>query len=162
MSPKIINADELKERLSYNPITGDFTWLTGYKRIIGNKAGTPHHGKYIYIRMYKRGYLAHRLAFLYMTGSFPINVIDHIDGNGMNNSWANLRAVTIAENQQNQKIQHTNNKSGLLGVIPKGGFFAAQISVNKKQIYLGSFPTPQEAHQAYLKAKREMHPCSTI
>lgn len=162
MSPKIINVDELKERLLYDPITGDFTWLTGYQRIVGTKAGTPHHGKYIYIRMYKRGYLAHRLAFLYMTGSFPINVIDHIDGNGMNNSWDNLRAVTIAGNQQNQKTRHTNNKSGLLGVSQRGGVFAAQISVNKKQTYLGSFPTAEEAHQAYLKAKREMHPCNTL
>ena len=83
--------------------------------------------------------------------------IDHIDRNGLNNCKSNLRNATWAQNMQNRKTSKNNTKT-------KGVFFSntgkrikrwmAQISVNKKRIYLGRYLTKQEASEAYDKAAK--------
>ena len=90
--------------------------------------------------------------------------IDHINGNRTDNRIANLRAVTRGGNMQNQRRAHASNTSGLLGVYykPKNKKWAAQIQANKKRMNLGLFKTAEEAHTAYLKAKRELHDTCTI
>jgi hypothetical protein len=86
-------------------------------------------------------------------------VIDHIDGNGLNNKKSNLRIVSIIENSRNIHIKKTN-KTGCHGVRElcrknKNGSFTiryqARICVNHKDTYLGTFTTPEDAHKAYLK-----------
>ena len=102
---------ELKRQLHYNPETGVFTWLvSNNNRIrVGDKAGAVSSGKsYCRIKINGKSYGAHRLAFFYMHGEFPLKDVDHVDGNGLNNKWLNLRQVTHQENQKNQRLRKDN------------------------------------------------------
>lgn len=105
-------------------------------------------------------YLAHRLAWLFSNGQWPSQVIDHIDGNPQNNRIANLRDASIQANQENQRrAQRSNRSSGLLGshFDAQTGRWMAKISVMNKTIHIGRYDTPQEAHTAYVSAKRNLH-----
>jgi hypothetical protein len=103
------------------------------------------------------------LVWLWVNGSWPIGEIDHIDGDKLNNRIANLRDVDRATNTQNSKKARRNNKSsGLLGSYKSGNRWQAQIRINGVCMTLGSFGTPEEAHAAYLGAKRLFHPGCTI
>ena len=117
----MLTQDQLKEVLHYCPETGVFTWLIGGPgRRKGSEAGYVQQGircgkSYRKIRVDRGSYFAHRLAFLYMTGEFPEDQVDHEDGNGTNNVWSNLRAVDSIENAKNQR-RYSNNTSGTVGV----------------------------------------------
>lgn len=104
---------------------------------------------------------AHRIAWLLMTGAWPEQEIDHIDGNRSNNCWSNLREVEHVLNSHNQRRPSKNNSTGALGVSmgpSKTSPYLAGIRVDGKRIHLGSFRTLEEAESAYLTAKRQMHP----
>ena len=157
-------AEGLKTRLSYNQITGEFTWINPASRNIkaGSKAGSKNSEGYINIMYYKRIYKAHRLAWLYVYGKFPISQLDHINGTRDDNRISNLREVTNAENQQNIRSPYKNNKTGILGVHKHRDKFESQIRLNGKAKYLGLFKTEAEASEAYINAKREQHIFNTI
>ena len=109
----MINQAQLKSILHYNPITGDFTWKKNNKI-----AGSVHpkvNTSYSRININKKGHSAHRLAFLYTTGEFPKGQVDHIDANGLNNKWLNLRDVSSSMNRRNARMQ-SNNTSGITGI----------------------------------------------
>lgn len=159
----------LKERLAYDPDTGSFTILVSSgKRAAGNEAGYVNNLGYRLIWLSGHYYLAHRLAWYYATGTWPIGEIDHINGNPSDNRLANLRLATRAQNVANAKVNPLNT-TGFRGVckVPRasGDRFQATIRVNGRAIYLGTFSTPEEAHSAYLKAAHETHgaflPCDS-
>lgn len=77
--------------------------------------------------------------------------VDHIDGNPMNNIRSNLRIATVGQNAMNAK-KRAHNKAGYKGVVPEGKKFRASIYADGKRRHLGTFPTAQEAHEAYKKA----------
>jgi hypothetical protein len=156
-----MDATELRRLLSYDPETGVFTRrvdvMGGHHRTqvcikSGTRAGNPTHG-YWRIGVNGRRYYAHRLAFLYMTGEWPNGVVDHIDGNGQNNAWANLRVANQSQNVANGKLAK-NNKAGFKGVYRhnQNGCYVALIHANGKKHHLGCFATPEEAHAAYMDA----------
>jgi len=93
---------------------------------------------------------------------FPEGQIDHINGVRDDNRLSNLRAVSKTENMWNQRKAHPANKLGVMGVRREYNMFQARISINGKTIWLGSFNTAELAHEAYLKAKRELHTTCTI
>ena len=154
-----INQDALKARLKYEPSTGNFIWLKadGRRIKIGMIAGTSNRG-YITIQIDKIIYRAHRLAWLYMTGSYPANCIDHINGIRNDNRWKNLRDVTMSENQQNRLVSK-NNKLGVLGIIfdKHRKKYRAAIAVNGKTTFIGRFNTIEEACNKYQLAKSILH-----
>lgn len=165
MATPNLTAARLRELLHYNPGTGEFTRLvqTCGRALVGDIAGTDHVRGYRRIRVENVSHMAHRLAWLHVHGEWPAGLIDHIDGNPGNNRIGNLRVVNSSLNQQNQRKAHShNNKSGLLGVQANNNKWSANIRVNGKRIYLGTFPTAEEAHAAYLEAKRRMHATCTI
>lgn len=86
--------------------------------------------------------------------------LDHKDGNGLNNQKSNLRMATLSQNGAN-KFKSKNNKSGYKGVCfynkSKLKPWKAQITKDKKKIYLGCFATKEEAHEAYKVAAIELH-----
>ena len=161
-----ITQSELKEILHYNPYSGLFIWnISKGKCKKGFVAGTIRKPGYIQIGIKGYYYQAHRLVWLYIHGSFPDNHIDHIDHNGLNNRLNNLREATRSENMQNKiKAQQNNKSTGLLGAFKhtNRNSFIAQIRINGEQKYLGTFKTAQEAHEAYIKAKRKIHTFNTI
>jgi hypothetical protein len=154
----------LKEVLRYDADTGLFTWIKRSSRadLIGKVAGSRHSSGYIGISIYNKKRLAHRLAWLYMTGEWPINHIDHIDGNRLNNTFANLRDVTRSENLHNVFKAKKNSKTKLLGVSAHQGKWRMQIRVNGANTRISGFNTPEEAHQAYLEVKKKYHLSNTL
>jgi hypothetical protein len=169
VSKSEMNADYLHECLSYDPKSGLFTWncrpIEHFKDLRAQKIwNTKYSGKqagavmsvgYVLIRIHKQCYYAHRLAWLYMFGSWPQEV-DHINGITSDNSIENLRSVSHSENGKNVKMP-SHNSTGVIGVcIPNdGGRIQARIQVNGKQIKLGRFDSIEEAEQARLQASRK-------
>lgn len=151
-----LTQDELKEVLHYDPETGIFIWLVNYGGHIvkGREAGNVDTdcrigGKtYRRIKVYKKSYAAHRLAFLYMTGVFP-DVVDHINGNGIDNRWENLRNTTLSGNNRNARKRH-DNRSGHAGVSwhKRTKKWAAYITYESKTRHLGIFDKLENAISA--------------
>lgn len=159
-----MNADELRRLLHYDPDSGVFTWkLTRGRANAGDKAGYLRAIGYVVIRFGGRHEYAHRLAWVWMTGEQPPKEIDHINGNRGDNRWTNLRASSPSHNMQNVRKAWSHNKStGLLGAYRNGRRFRAVIRANGRNLFIGAFDTADEAHAAYLKAKRELHEGCTI
>lgn len=163
MADRHLTAARLREVLRYDPETGLFEGIgpNTHKRRVGvNSCG--------YVRVYVDGKMhrAHRLAWLYMTGEWP-QAIDHINGDGCDNRWSNLRSVGVKINNENRRTARVNNTTGLMGVIrrPNGKFAAAikaQLGGQRLSIYLGSWETAETAHAVYLDAKRRLHDGCTI
>lgn len=155
----MITQERLHELVHYCPETGIFTHLQSKgRKKAGAIAGSLRLDGYVYIMIGGHRTFAHRFAWLYMNGEWPVADIDHIDGNKSNNAFNNLRDVSRSVNAQNQKHAKISSKLGLLGVskLPSGNFYA-KIVLNGNRNYLGVFSNPNDAHQAYLKAKRKLH-----
>lgn len=161
MAKADLTAQRLRELLHYNSETGDFTRRVsgrGRRAKAGCVAGCKSCHGYTSISVDGRLYRAHRLAWLYVFGVWPGCDVDHINGAKSDNRIANLRDVSASVNMQNQRTAQPRNASGYLGVTIHGGRFEASIKLNGKNIYIGSYKTPELAHSAYLAKKREIHP----
>jgi HNH endonuclease len=160
---KDISQECLREMLSYELASGLFRWRVKASKntSIGAVAGTHSQGR-IVIRIKSQQYLAHRLAWKYVTGEWPNNNIDHRDGDSTNNAFSNLRDVPQSVNLQNLRTAKKTNLCGLLGVRPHRSRFQAGITVAGKWHYLGAFDDKHSAHAAYLDAKRRLHTGCTI
>lgn len=162
-----LSAIRLRELLDYDRETGAFKWrsLTSSKsRVkVGDVAGCIASGYWL-IQVDGVLYRAHRLAWLYVHGVWPTNDLDHRDTVKHHNWIENLREATDAQNMQNNRVARRNNKCGLLGVSwnKRDLVWQSNIKVNYKSMNLGSFDDPMDAHLAYLSAKAEKHPFSTI
>ena len=145
-----INSDDIRDHLDYDPKTGKFLWK--------DEAGSinPVTG-YRYIKVRGKMRLAHRMAWAIYYGEEPNGLVDHINGDRLDNRIENLRIATYSQNSANAKL-HTRNTSGLKGasrVLKKGrwtGRWQASITFQNKQINLGYFDTAEEAHAAYMLA----------
>lgn len=154
-----LTVERLREVLRYEPETGDFYRLVrGGKFLPGTKAGylCVIHG-YMKVGIDGRHFNAHRLAWLYVHGEWPKHSVDHINQDKADNRICNLRDVPMRENLRNQSKAHRHSKTGVIGVSIKGGRFRAQITVDGRKQYVGSFKTAEEAHAAYMAAKRVLH-----
>jgi len=151
-----LSQQKLHSLVLYHPTSGDFTQTDG-----GYLEHKLHHGYVIVLIPGVGRFSAHRLAFLFMEGSWPEYAVDHIDGIKTNNKWSNLRRATKQQNEQNIKKPYKNNSTGVLGVSFCGknqSKFEARISFNGAKVHIGVFDSKEEAHKAYIKVKRELHP----
>jgi len=169
MADKII-AERVRELLNYDPETGIFTRKirTAQRHKIGDRADflvtSGNSEGYCRVSFDSKRYLAHRVVWLYVHGKWPELDIDHINGNKSDNRLANLREVDRSTNLQNMRHARKDNRSGFLGVttIIQGKKWRATVHMNGKGIHVGVYHSPEEAHQAYLVAKRQIHEGCTI
>lgn len=139
--------DRIKDVLSYDRDTGDFTWVIDrgrYKK--GTLAGYKTKCGYLRVQVFKVNILLHRLAWAYINGCWPENEIDHINLNKSDNRIENLRQSTRGENERN-KTKYVTNKSGYKGVSWKkrANKWVAQIQIDYKKIHIGYFDDPKTA-----------------
>lgn len=151
-----VDAGTLRAVLSYDPETGVFTRIVATSNVIraGDVAGGHHNEGYVRISVGNRRYLAHRLAWLYMTGEWPSKEIDHINGVRSDNRWVNLREATSVENNRNRHDYHPFK--GTCFHKPNGKW-NARLKVNGKHRSLGYYHSREEAHAAYVRAAREVY-----
>jgi hypothetical protein len=105
-----ITAEELKRHFAYDPETGRFDRLTRK-----NSSGSKDRDGYLILKIERRQYKAHRMAWLYVHGSLPMHNIDHINGDRTDNRIANLRDAPQAVNVMNTK-RKPNKDTGVVGV----------------------------------------------
>jgi hypothetical protein len=149
----LLTAERLRELVYYDPETGIFIRkvATGYTKV-GDVVGYKDTYGYLECFVGNKSFKAHRLAWVYMTGEFPKDQIDHVNGIKDDNRWCNLREATSRQNLANTK-RYKNNSSGRKGVYrDKHGKYIASIVVNYKRIYLGYFQDLEDAHEAYKDA----------
>lgn len=96
--------------------------------------------------------MAHRLAWLYIYGEWPIDQLDHINRNTSDNRIENLREATQSQNNANRSANKSKKYSPLKGVsfYPDSKRWTASIRINNKNRHLGCFDTAEEAHAAYV------------
>lgn len=175
MADANLTAERVREVLHYDPETGVFTWakdvMGGHgKRQVVRRQGElvgckSQQNGYILLRIDRRLYLAHRAAWLYVHGDWPCTILDHINGIRDDNRIANLREARGGLNSQNLRGPKKRKLDAPLGVSfqPRGRRkWLAQITVDGACHYLGAYGSPDEAHQAYLAAKRRLHEGCTI
>lgn len=173
----------LRECFDYDPENGKLIWRTRpphhfpdlnkhngmNTRFSGKVAGSKHraHNKpegsfYIVVKIKCAPYQAHRVIWA-LTHALDLDdvppYIDHKDLDGTNNRIGNLRVSTSNENMFNVRAVRSNNTTGFKGVIldKYGVRYGAQIRANKKQYWLGTFDTAEEASAAYTAAAKRLH-----
>lgn len=144
-------ADLLRSLLRYDPHTGHFWWLEDRKSgkdMFSLPAGTTTKQGYVKIRFQKKYVFAHRLAWLYVTGEWPKNQIDHINCIKADNRFENLRPATQGQNKANSYLRR-DNTTGYKGIQKRGNRWFAKINFQGKQYHLGSFETKEAAAGAF-------------
>lgn len=160
MNKKLPPLDELSRVISYDPETGIFINLK--MRSASALAGTVTGCKnkktgYLVIRHRKELYLAHRLAWLFVTSDDPRDLqVDHINGDPADNRFCNLRLATPRQNLLNGKRPVTNT-TGVKGVVRvRRGRFLGRIRTETGFRYTRSFRTVEEAAEAYAVLAKEV------
>ena len=160
-----MDRDTLEKYLDYNPDTGIFTWKPRGNKSFDStfaykEAGTKRdiNGYHrIDIKLMNKKYLAHNLAWMFMTGSFidDGHEVDHKNCDGWDNRWENLRKSTRKGNCSNRA---NYRKGGLKGSYQRpNGKWQAIISHNGKTITIGTYNTQEEAHHAYCEKAKLCH-----
>jgi hypothetical protein len=125
---------------------------------VGDSAGYVDKDGYLRVKIGWRGFPSSRLAWFYMTGSWPPVFVDHIDMDRGNGKWENLRLATNSTNQANQRAK-VNNSLGIKGVRRincKKKPYLAEIRFNGKYKYIGIFATAEEASAAYAARAKDV------
>lgn len=152
-----LTKDRLKSLFTFDEVTCRFFWRGGVKR--GCREGMPagsYDMKYPIIRIDGYVYKVHHLVWLWRTGNWPIEFVDHRDLHTKNDAADNLRAATHSQNNANRRCRP--NSTGFKGVMRqphKEKPFGAYISIDGKNKSLGRFKTAEEAHAAYCAAAVE-------
>lgn len=180
----VVPLDYLKECFDYDPDTGLLLWKSrpldhfdthrGFnifnKKNAGTKAGNLDTNGYIRVRLFiegsRRQLAAHRVCYQlgYNEALDPTILVDHKNCVRTDNYKDNLRKATDTQNSHNKRKHYSNSKVPYLGVSHNrnGKRFISEIQAHGKKYFLGTFDTPEEAHQVYLEAKVRLHPTQTL
>ena len=153
-----LTVDLLNELCTYDKETGKLYWKAARQGVtVGKEIGTVSTNGYRVLTINGKMYKTHRIVFLMHKGYLPA-ILDHIDGDGLNNRLENLRPASYNQNQHNRKLNN-NNKTGFKGVsyIKATNKFRALINHQHKAIYLGEYATPEEADKVVRAAREELH-----
>lgn len=151
-----LTLEDVRSSFAYDPDTGALSWT---KRRMGPKkstdvAGCKNNAGYLVTCIKSKLYLNHRLIWFYVFGEWPRATIDHINGDRLDNSLANLRDVDRKTNNQNIHALSKRNSSGIRGVKRVGSSWSASITYGGKSHYLGTFKTAsakEKHHPGYVK-----------
>lgn len=149
---KDLTQSELKAMLRYDADSGMFYWLESKRgrKGIAKKAGCVRKSDgRRRIRINGKLFYAYRLAWLYMTGRWPTNVIDHIDGDPSNDAWHNLRDVGIGTNLRNKVTR------GYSWCDRIQKYRAYYHKPGRKYFHIGVFDCQLDARAAHLRSVRE-------
>jgi hypothetical protein len=147
---KLPDLDILKFLFSYETSSGKLLWRnvtsTYQNKSIGKEAGTKNSGKYLRVKILGKSYLVHRVIWKIYYNEEPPDIIDHIDGDCLNNRIENLRECSHGQNMANSTL--TTSKSGFKGVYPvKGSQSLYKVIVAGN--YLGCYKSKEEAKKVY-------------
>lgn len=159
-------AEQVRRALDYDKTTGLLRWRIrddvpkGWNtRHAGKTAGSIcefNGGKfYVSVRLDGVAYLAHRLIWLHVTGEWPVNEVDHQDGDGLHNWWDNLREGTRVQNSFNRTAQK-NSQSGIKGISRHGNRWRARITANGLTA-IETFVVLEDAKAWHAKMERMLH-----
>jgi hypothetical protein len=156
-----LTQERLQKLVQYDRRTGEFRWRMheNLEHCAGEIAGCSMRSDYWCIHIDGRGYRAHQLAWLYMTGEWGRPLIEHRDGDPFNNRWRNLRLANRLTNVS--RCQRRRSERSVFGGITldrRSGQWAANVSHGERIYPLGRFPTHEAAHEAYAMAARLLHP----
>lgn len=159
-----LNAENVRQVFEYK--NGGLFWresLTGKSRIAGKEAGHLNQDGYVVIQVATKGIGAHRIVWLMHHGAWPTGEIDHLNSIRHDNRIENLRDVAHITNSENRRSSKIDSKTGVLGVTEfKGGKYRARIRTKGILVSLGIFDTAEQAHSAYVDAKRKLHSGCTL
>lgn len=157
-----VPVDDLRSILRFEPDTGALRWIDRRLDALSRgSAGFVTSAGYRGINIHRVRYQAHRVAWALHWGAWPVGDIDHINGVKLDNRLCNLRDVPHRTNSENSRV---GRRGGLLGTAyhRQSEKWRAIIGTQQGQVTLGYFQTPEEAHAAYLEAKRRLHAGCTI
>ena len=158
MAKADLTLEYVKSRLDYDESTGNLFW----KRC---QAGHKRKSGYVSIHIDGVEVKAHQLVWFIAHGKWPETLIDHINGDPSDNRLENLRDASAKVNGQNKRRAYKNSTSAMLGAAWNSGRAKWQSQVtdnNGKRHYLGLFDSPEDAHAAYIEAKRRLQDGCTI
>ncbi len=156
-----IARDELLEWFVYVQETGLFYWkkrpaIGGQSAKVGDVAGTITKANRRMLWLRGRRIYAGRAAYIMVNGEIPDGaLIDHIDGDTLNDRLDNLRLANAAQNTWNRIGSHAMAKGVVKDV--RGRFKARIARADGGKINLGTWDTEAEAHAAYMGAAAIMH-----
>lgn len=156
---QMLTQAELKYQLSYDPYTGLFKWIVLKPNMkIGDIAGSPDSHGYINISIKNKKYSAHRLAWLYITGIYPKNLIDHKNLIRNDNRFLNLRECTYQQNNFNRpSIKGKTSKFKGVSFCKERRKWIAHATLNKKSYFLGRFDSEILAASVYEEFSKRNH-----
>ena len=159
----MLTIERLREVLNYDPETGKFIWLKTLARRApaGSEAGTNAGNKrrpYVRITIAGEHFHAGPLAWFYAPGVWPKGLVDHRDGDPLNNRLANLREASDSQNQANRRSIKTAPPGSKASISTnQAADEAAEIMKDRRKLWLGCHDTPADAHAAYCEAARNIH-----
>ncbi|MDU3912040.1 HNH endonuclease [Kluyvera ascorbata] len=158
--PKMMpSMDRILELVSYDKMTGIFVRKkkTNRNQVIGERVGTLTSEGYLVIQIDKERFYAHRLAYYLLTGEQPA-VVDHENGNRIDNREINLRGASRCQNVYNAE-KTKRNKSGHKNVHwnNRSNKWDVQINADKRSFWGGSFSSLDEAVRECKSLRMKLH-----
>lgn len=147
-----VTAEQVRELFDYSPVTGllryrkDGAGRGGHNQVAGAVAGTTADDGYVVVHIKSKVFLAHRVIWLWMTGEWPQEQVDHENRLRNSNAWHNLREASNRQNHANR----TDNKSGHVGVMweKARGKWKAYARIDYTMHNIGRYDTVAEAVEA--------------
>ena len=165
MKKQDITRRHFAEAFTYDHATGLLTRINSRRQ--QRPAGCIDSHGYRFANLFGHKFAAHRVVWSLVYGDPVPDFIDHINGDRLDNRVANLRPASYSTNNQNRRGPSRNSTTGYLGVSqlscrPLKKKYIASIKVHGVKRYLGGFEFAEDAYEAYVKAKRELHQGNTI
>jgi len=154
----MLTAEEARKYLSFDAETGEFVRISFpanahcRDRMRMRFRGDSAKYGYLKLKFLGKNYQAHRMAWLLHYGEWPQLTIDHINRDRTDNRISNLRDVSQSENARNRGVSVREKNARGCTFIASSGKWQSQITVNKRNYYLGCYLTEEQAIAAYRNA----------